>query len=440
MNATSLALPVARPLDNAKVFALPLRGVVLATALVLGAAFFLSEHDLHISLHDAYTQTAEQMEVTAGGGNAVRRLAFLVIGGWGMLLLVTGQQRLKVDPLLAGSLALLLAWAGVSFLWADDPGMCLRRLFVLGCCSLAAGGIARQLSIRELSWLTIYTIGTLAIVGVLAEIALGTFRPWAADYRFSGSLHPNTQGPGLAAVCLAALGLIRGGSRGRFALAAICAVAFTLLVLTKSRTATAAGLAGIGAVLAVQIPLRTKLAASLGLGWLALAGLWLVWVAGVDPLTDFRQAMLLGRGDESETLTGRAFIWPEVLYFIGQQPWLGHGYESFWTPARIDIISTNLGWGLREAHNAYLETLLWLGIIGLMLMLAVVAAGLVAAVRGYRDQRDPTFALPLGMLVFGLINAGLESGMVVIELVTFLLACCLLRMALFRDYSPESAT
>ena len=132
MNANALALTVAQPLDNAAARDLPLRGVLLATALVLGAAFFLSEHDLHISLDDAYTQTAEQMEMTAGGGNAVRRLAFPMIGAWGLLLLVTGQQRLKFDPLLAGSLALLLAWAGISFLWADDPGMCLRRLFVLG--------------------------------------------------------------------------------------------------------------------------------------------------------------------------------------------------------------------------------------------------------------------------------------------------------------------
>jgi exopolysaccharide production protein ExoQ len=388
-------------------------------------------------LHDAYTQTAEQMELTAGGGNAVRRLAFLVIGGWGALLLVTGHERVKLDPLLAGSLALLAAWAGASFLWADDPGMCLRRLFVLGCCGLAAAGISRRLTMRELSWLTIYTVGTLALVGLLAELALGTFRPWSGEYRFSGSLHPNTQGPGLAAVCLAALGLIRSGSRARVTLAAMLAVAFALLVLTKSRTATAAALAGLGAVLVVQIPLRTKLAASLALGWLALAGLWLVWVAGVDPLTDFRQAMLLGRGDESDTLTGRAFIWPEVLYFIGQRPWVGYGYESFWTPARIDTISTNLGWGLREAHNAYLETLLWLGTVGLALTLAVVMAGLVAAVRGYRDQHDATYALPLGMLVFGLINAGLESGMVVIELVTFLLACCLLRMALFRSTNDQ---
>jgi hypothetical protein len=159
------------------------------------------------------------------------------------------------------------------------------------------------------------------------------------------------------------------------------------------------------------------------------------WLSGVDPLSDFRDALLLGRAEESDTLSGRAFIWPEVLSFVSQRPLFGYGFESFWTPERIETISTALGWGLREAHNAYLEMLLSLGVVGLILMLFVVASGVLAAVRGYRDERDPTYTLPLGMLVFGLLNAGLESGIVVVELVTFVLACCLLRMALFRERS-----
>jgi O-antigen ligase len=156
-------------------------------------------------------------------------------------------------------------------------------------------------------------------------------------------------------------------------------------------------------------------------------------VAGYDPLTDFRDALLMGRAEESDTLSGRAFIWPEVLYFANQRPWLGFGFESFWTPARIETISTNLGWGLREAHNAYLETLLSIGFVGLGLILLVSAAGLLSAIRGYRASRDPCYALPLGLLAFGLLNAGLESGMVTIEIVPFLLAASLLRLAFFRD-------
>jgi O-antigen ligase len=409
-----------------------------ATATVVALAFFLAGHDLKVSLAEAYTQNAEEMELAAAGGNALRRLAFIAVGGWGLLLLVTSKQPLRVAPLLAGSIGLLLALAAASFAWADDPAMCLRRLFTLVCCVVAAAGIARAFSLREISWLTVWIIGALAAIGIAAEIGLGTFRPWAGDYRFAGTVHPNTQGPALATLCLAAFGLARESGRGRMWLWIVFAIAFGLLLLTKSRTTAAAILFSLAAVQLVQTPLATKLAGAGTLVWLAAVGLWLVWICGFDPLTDFRDALLLGRAEESDTLSGRAFIWPEVMYFASQRIWLGYGYESFWTPARIETISSNLGWGLREAHNSYLEALLSLGVVGLFAVLLVVATGLAASIRGFRMSRDAAYTLPLGLLVFGLINGGLESGMVVVSLIPLLLACCLLRMALLDNVAEEA--
>jgi exopolysaccharide production protein ExoQ len=349
------------------------------------------------------------------------------------VLLVTSRQPLRIDPVLAGSIGLLLGLSVVSFAWADDPGMCLRRLLILACCAIAAAGIARTLDLKQISWLAVLTLGGLAIVGVLAELRLGTFRPWASGYRFAGTVHPNTQGPALATLCLAAFGLACGGGRRQVLLWVICAIAFVLLLLTKSRTTVAAIVLSLAAVHLVQTPLRTKCIAAFAAVWLASVGLFGLWMCGLDPLTDFRDALLLGRAEESDTLSGRAFIWPEVMYFASQRLWLGYGYESFWTPARIETISLELGWGLREAHNGYLEMLLWLGVAGLVLTLLVVAMGLAAAIRRFHSSRDSSYALPIGLLVFGLINSGLESGMVVISLVPFLLGCCLLNLALFRD-------
>lgn len=415
------------------------RWPLISAALLVTLAFFISEHNVRVSLAEAYTQSADEMEVTAEGGNLLRRLAFPAIACWGLVLMATGGDRVRIDPLLAGAIFLLLGLVGVSFLWADDPGMCLRRLLVLSCCALGATGIARRLSMHDLSLLTVYVLGSFAVVGVLAELRLGTFRPWASDYRFAGTVHPNTQGPALGAVCLAALGLFRAVPRGRFWYGVIFLAALFLLVLTKSRTSTAAILLSIGIVLTVQTSLKLKAAAGFFGLWTACVGLWLLFAAGIDPVSDFRDALLLGRAEESDTLSGRAFIWPEVAYFIARRPLLGYGYESFWTPAHIETISDALGWGLREAHNAYLEALLWLGFVGLFLILAVVVCGFVAALRGYLQNRDATFALPLGMLVFGLLNACFESGIIVIETVTFLLACCLLRMALFRELPAQAA-
>jgi O-antigen ligase len=143
--------------------------------------------------------------------------------------------------------------------------------------------------------------------------------------------------------------------------------------------------------------------------------------------------MLLGRAEEADTLSGRAFIWPEVLSFANQRFWLGYGYESFWTSGRIETISDELGWGLREAHNGYLEILLGIGLVGVALSLAVAATGLMASIRSWRRTGDAAYTFPIGLIVFGLLNAGFESGMVAVTLVPFLLGCCFMRLALFQD-------
>lgn len=436
MSTAPLSLPLATGRHRAAPLAV--RWPLILAALVIGGAFFFSEHNVTISLAEAYTQTADEMEVTAEGGNTIRRLAFLGVAGFGLALAIRGGQRVSINWPLAAAIGLVLAWTAMSFLWADDPGMCLRRLIVLGCCAVGALGIAREFTMRELCLLTILILGSLALVGIAAEVRLGTFRPWAGDYRFSGTVHPNTQGPALAAVCLAALGLARQSPTQRLWYGAVFFAAFALLLLTKSRSSTAGLLLALGAVFAAQTSLRWKVAVGVVGVWSGCLLGWLVLAAGIDPIVEFRDALLLGRAAESETLSGRAFIWPEVCYFIAQRPILGYGYEAFWTPARIETISENLGWGLREAHNAYLETMLSLGLVGLLLTVAAVAIGLMASIRATRQLRDPSYALPLGMLVFGLVNAGLESGIVAVELVTLLLGCYLLRLALFNEAPPGS--
>ncbi|HEX5102881.1 MAG TPA: O-antigen ligase family protein [Pirellulaceae bacterium] len=433
--ATNLPLSLSPPL--------PLSGEVprwplLLTALVIGLVIFVTEHDLSISQADAFTQTADEMEVTAEGGNFVRRLAFPSLALLGLVLAYsTKRQPWRINLLLALPMGSYLALAATSYLWSYDPGMTMRRLIVVGCCTVAGVGIARRFSMHELCLLTLAIVGPLTLLGLAAELRLGTFRPWSGDYRFSGSVHPNTQTSYLTALALAALGLARSGSRWKVSLWTIFAASLVLMVLTKSRTGNAATLAAIASVFLVQTSLRFKFSAGLAAAWIGLGGLWLLLIAGYDPLVDFHQALLLGRAEESDTLSGRSFIWPAVGYFIDQRPWLGYGFEAFWNPTHVETISEEVGWGLREAHNGYLEMLLSLGIVGLGLALATVAAGVAAAVRGGVKLRDPAYSLPLGMLVYGVLVSAMESGMVIVEFATFLTGVCLLRMALFEKPVPQ---
>src|SRR5262245_11266479 len=60
---------------------------------VLGSVFFLTDHSFDTSKLDAFTQTAEEMEVTAMGGNSIRQLAFLSLGAFGLYNLLRPGRR-----------------------------------------------------------------------------------------------------------------------------------------------------------------------------------------------------------------------------------------------------------------------------------------------------------------------------------------------------------
>jgi O-antigen ligase len=64
----------------------------------------------------------------------------------------------------------------------------------------------------------------------------------------------------------------------------------------------------------------------------------------------------------NETLTGRTDIWARLLPFFEQHPIWGYGFGSFWTPMIQEDV-----FGLKEAHNGYLDVSLGLGVVGLLL-------------------------------------------------------------------------
>ncbi len=420
----------------------PSRGWVWIAAFVVALGFFVSEHDVNVSKYEAFTETAEEMAASAAGGNSLRRLAFLMLGGMGLAMTAaSARQPWRLNKPMAMALLLLFGWAMVSVLWSIDRSMCIRRLIVLGCWSVAAFGLARFFTLRQLCWMTMLVAASLAAVGVLSELRLGTFRPWSPEHRFSGSLHPNSQGMLLGTLCLASLALAFDLPSYRKRCLLVFACSFGLLLLTRSRTATGALLIAATLVASLQISLRLK-------GGLAFSGLWCVGVAallvmllGVDLSDELQRAVMLGRQqDDADSLSGRFLIWPEVLYYIGKRPLAGYGYETFWTADHIDAISARLQWGLREAHCAYLEVILSIGVIGLGLAMLAVLCGLATAVAEYVRSRNPLYAYIAGFIIFGLIDSLLESGMSATSLVPFLGACALLRMAMASDGATNTVT
>jgi exopolysaccharide production protein ExoQ len=65
------------------------------------------------------------------------------------------------------------------------------------------------------------------------------------------------------------------------------------------------------------------------------------------------------------TLTGRTFLWAELLSYVQQKPFFGYGYKGFWAGSGQMF---SLTWKeAPNAHNTFIDIALDLGIMGLVL-------------------------------------------------------------------------
>lgn len=155
---------------------------------------------------------------------------------------------------------------------------------------------------------------------------------------------------------------------------------------------------------------------------------------------------LLGK---SEDLTGRLTIWDSVIGLATQRPWFGWGWISYWAPwvEPFAGLAERKGVEYLQAHNAWLDVWLQLGIVGLVLFVALMFSTLwrswftaVDRPRHGRSDTEPFTAsalLPL-LLVAALLAQSLAESRLLIEGGWMMLvAICLITK---RAHSSGAAT
>ena len=102
-----------------------------------------------------------------------------------------------------------------------------------------------------------------------------------------------------------------------------------------------------------------------------------VLVASVTLLTVFWNNLLelFGKGED---LTGRLDIWQSVIDLATERPWAGWGWVGYWNPLvePFDDLAVRRGVVYLQAHNAWLDVWMQLGIIGLLTFAAIVIGAL----------------------------------------------------------------
>jgi exopolysaccharide production protein ExoQ len=398
-------------LSSSSTAATPRWGLIALAVIFFGSLFFVRLHSFQKSI-DVYSEDADAGEELEGGTrNTEKTAAFLLMAAAGAYCIIaTSGARYELRWGLAGLLALHLSICLVSVLWSTNPSMTLRRDAMVVVCAIAAAGIGRQLGYRELVVFMVGLASSYAALGVFAEVALGTFKPWEADYRFAGTVHPNEQGMLCGAAFVGALLLAIEFRSFRLQLWSLAIAAAGGLLLSRSRTALISTVGSLALSMFLLMPLRYW-PHVFTLGGFSLASLFAV-AASIPPrlLGAAGEMLLLGRGEDASNLTGRLPVWEALVPHISDRFWLGFGYRAFWDRARVEEFRDYTGgWQVPDAHNSYLEMVLNVGIVGAApLFLAMLLAMAIFARRAMKHF-DIGTAFFAG-LIFSLFIGGMTEA------------------------------
>lgn len=99
----------------------------------------------------------------------------------------------------------------------------------------------------------------------------------------------------------------------------------------------------------------------------------------------FNSDAVLNALGRTSTLTGRTTIWNASMDLAAQRPWLGWGLWGPFSPA--SPIHDQLTWWPSHAHNSWVDTLLSVGVLGLVLFIVAQAIAFwQAALYAYRQN------------------------------------------------------
>jgi O-antigen ligase len=315
----------------------------------------------------------------------------------------------KVETLISCYVPIAL----LSVLWSRAPELTVVRGGQLLIIALLAMVAVRMLGPSKALRTPCIAAGAFAMVAA----PVGGVFPWLeADYlgdrvRFSWfAVHPIEVGT-LAAI--AALGLIGAilwprtdedrPARWTWFYYVAAMASLVVLVLSNSRGPLLAFVAGLGVMVLFRLPAQVRpLAVTAGAIPLVLL------LVGGSQLIDFVQSVtshdgvvsqFLLQGQDAEDvvgMNGRMDLWYTIRPDLEQHGVLGYGYH-----ASRSVLMQSAFWTPAYAHNALLQSLLDLGIVGTIPLFAIVAVALTALFRSRLapDVRGITAALAVFLVL-----------------------------------------
>jgi O-antigen ligase len=387
-----------------------------AAALTLTVAFWFIVHSI-----DESRRLVQESELGASrvqNRYAVQQkettstsvIGYFMIGGMGALLWLRAEPKeLNWRHWLVLCAVLFVAWNFLSLLWTVDAMQSIRKLAILGLMLAGVLGLAARFELEDLIWVAILSITAFIVAGLLAELAYGTFRPWRRDYRFAGTCHPNDQGLQCALLVILA-GFAEFAERNRpWVRRGLMALGLAGLAMSKSRTTLVAFVAAAAIALLLRSRgLQRWAAAAACVAVLCLGGILSSFLSAAT-VSETADIAAMGRKQHLSSLTGRLPLWQELWKAADDRLVMGHGMGAFWNEKNVLKYSRMLGWHIPHAHNAYLDLILQIGLVGLALhVIWLVGTFSVGLLRYDREHRSSDLFVA-SFMAFELVHSMSES-------------------------------
>ncbi len=375
-------------------------------------------------------EVQEAFEANVNSASIQKKLGFIGLGLIGLYCTLTAPTGWYFGSLsVAAAASAFLSWLAASTFWSTDPVQTQRELIRIAVYLFLAVSLVRRFPSRDV----LKTIIACMLVSVgavyLGEISVGTFRPWDSNFRMHGSIHSSSLAHHCLVIALCASALSIDSPRKNL-LRLLVAFALFTIIFSKTRGGLAATMVGLVVIQSLRHSLKTNLIFIAGLVFFVSAAVLLSEIGGTEFRNRFGSTLVLGRSEEVSTLTGRLPLWHVIWNDSRDIRIFGAGYGAFWSANRTFSLAGTLEWFPRHSHNAYLETIVDLGFVGLALLLGIVVASLVVGYRMYRDTQNVVYALVVGFVAAGIIDGFVEVIFVSIrELGLFIgLAICMLML------------
>lgn len=380
------------------------------------------------------------------GGDAVR----YAIGwlGWGILLgllfIATLIQLFRVDwratfKRIPWPLSAILGLMLIGSIWSNYQLVSLGAALVQLATTSFALFLATSFNWREILRLFAGTLRGILFTSVLFELFAaavvrgpiepffpnysGDHPPAVAFYWTQGNLFSNDRIQGIV-----------GNSNMLAYMAMVAIVVFAIEIAANTTTRLVSALSFLAAIPMLVL----SRSASIGFALAAVVAAAVVSIAaeGKDRDTRHRyyrvawgvigtaallvltfRAEIFSLIGKSPDMTGRTKIWKIVLNLIDQRPLHGWGWSSYWVPwvepYKGLVVINNVPY--YQAHNAFLDVWMQLGIVGLGLFILLIGLTFVRLWRLAVRHTSPLYLWPILVFV-GIVTQNLTESRILVEI------------------------